>query len=155
MFESQESTPWYRSFAGLIAASVILPPVGLLLLWLRRTTPTRVKILGTLVILVLGAGYFYLFTAWRRSGANEAHYLALEQHRAQQHAQGASATNLTTLESSPSPGVATPAANSTDPQQSTTITEASTAHATRNYWTNFRGPNRDGRYEEMQVTIRW
>ena len=25
------------------------------------------------------------------------------------------------------------------------------AHASRNYWTNFRGPNRDGRYDEMSV----
>jgi outer membrane protein assembly factor BamB len=29
------------------------------------------------------------------------------------------------------------------------------AHATRNYWTNFRGPNRDGRYEEMEVSTAW
>src|SRR5687767_6080921 len=84
MFASQDATPWYRSLTGLIAAAVLLPPVGLVLLWMQRNTLVRRKILGTLCIVLLCAGYVYLFTAWRRSSAYEAHYAALERHRAGQ-----------------------------------------------------------------------
>ncbi|MEP6637137.1 MAG: PQQ-binding-like beta-propeller repeat protein, partial [Acidobacteriota bacterium] len=33
--------------------------------------------------------------------------------------------------------------------------QTASAHPTRNYWTNFRGPNRDGRYDEMAVLTQW
>src|SRR2546430_8603511 len=68
MFETQESTPWHQSLVGLIGASIILPPIGLVLLWLRRNTTARAKILGTLLIALLGTGYFVLFNAWRHYG---------------------------------------------------------------------------------------
>src|SRR5687767_2942609 len=86
MFASQESTPWYRSLTGLIAASVLLPPLGLALLWTRRDAATKIKLLGTLGIVILGASYVYLFSVWRLSSANDAHYEALERHRLQQMA---------------------------------------------------------------------
>ncbi len=92
MFEPQESTPWHQSITSLLAASLLLPPVGLVLLWMRRQTPTRTKLLGSLAIVLLGAGYFFAFSAWRKSSANEAHYAALEQHRAQQAAASGRAT---------------------------------------------------------------
>ncbi|HYG11250.1 MAG TPA: PQQ-binding-like beta-propeller repeat protein, partial [Pyrinomonadaceae bacterium] len=34
-------------------------------------------------------------------------------------------------------------------------TVAPAASSARNYWTNFRGPNRDGRYEERAVKVNW
>ena len=92
MFEPQESEPWYRSVTGLIAASVVLPPLGLAMLWIRRDAATSKKILGTLGILLLGVGYVFLFSTWRRSGANEAVYDAVERDRAQQEASGVAAT---------------------------------------------------------------
>ena len=84
MFATQESTPWYRSLTGLIVASILLPPVGIVLLWTRRRGAVVTKILATLCILALGAGYFFAFTQWRKRSRDDAHYAALEQHRAQQ-----------------------------------------------------------------------
>ena len=78
---------------------------------------------------------------------HEAQYAAVEQHRAQQQKDGQApaAQSPTPTPSqqpgatmSPSPGAASPA-----------------AHATRNYWTSYRGPNRDGKYDEMQVMTNW
>lgn len=149
MFASQESTPWYQSLTGLIASSVILPPVGLALLWMRKNTPMVAKILGSIGIVVLAGVYFQAFKAWRGLNSKEAQFTALEQHRAQQ--QAAPATTAATQPAaaagqSPAPGqTAAPGAS----------TEAASAHATRNYWTNFRGPNRDGRYDEMAVLTKW
>jgi outer membrane protein assembly factor BamB len=159
MFEQQESLPWYRSLAGLIAASVILPPAGLLLLWTRRNTAMRSRIIGTLCIALLAGGYVFLYVTWRRSGS-EAHYTELEQNRAQQKAEAAktdqpAAQASTAPLQSPSPsGSASPLANGQTAVASA-VSPTAAAHASRNYWTNFRGPNRDGRYDEMPVLTSW
>jgi outer membrane protein assembly factor BamB len=144
MFESQESTPWYRSLAGLIVASILIPPLGIVLLWMRRGTAVATKVGASGLILALGVGYVFLLVQWRR-GSNDAHYAQLEQHRAQQQP-AASQTGATTAQ----PGVP---ATSSSPSE--TSNETALAHATRNYWTNFRGPNRDGRYDEMEVSTAW
>ena len=129
MFESQESTPWYRTLAGLIGASLILPPVGLVLLWLRRSTPLLTKALGTLAIFCLVAGYFYLYKTWRYSSDNEAHYAALEQHRAQQQAQAASNPQPAAVPNAAQPAAsAAPAANGQAPTAGTS-SETAAAHA--------------------------
>jgi outer membrane protein assembly factor BamB len=154
MFESQESTPWYRSLVGLIAASVILPPVGLVLVWMRKNIPLVTKVLATMAIVVLGAAYFYAFTSWRKSGTNEAVYDAVEQDRARQQAAGPVAsqpTQAAAQQQAVAPGAAP--GQSGAPTAPTDATAA--AHATKNYWTNFRGPNRDGRYDEMAVLTQW
>ena len=113
MFASQESTPWYRSLTGLIAASVLLPPLGVVLLWTRRESATKAKILGTLLIVVWGVGAFYMLRTWRTSSLYDAHYAALEQHRAQQEAlagsqQAVAPTNPQTA-SATAPATASPA----------------------------------------------
>jgi len=125
MFETQESTPWYRSRASLVAASLFL-------------------------LILLGTGYFFAF---RRSSSNEAHYAALEQQRAQQRAQAQAEANS----QAPAAVAAQPAVPG-QPGASPvagTSSETASAHAVRNYWTNFRGPNRDGRYDEMAVLTSW
>jgi outer membrane protein assembly factor BamB len=155
MFASQESTPWYRSLIGLIAASVLLPPLGIVLLWMRRDSAAK-KILGTVAIVLLGAGYFYCYNVWRNASIYEAHYAALERHRTQQQQAtgneavppGAPQTAVQAPGAQPAPGQ--PAAPGTAPTDQT-----ASAHASRNYWTNFRGPNRDGRYDEMAVLTAW
>src|SRR6185503_4083416 len=89
MFESHDAVPWYRSLAGVIGASVILPPLGIVLLWMRRGTATATKILATAGIVALGAGYVYLYMQWSGKAAKDAHYAALEANRAEQAAQPA------------------------------------------------------------------
>jgi len=123
MFETQESTPWYRSRASLVAASLLL-------------------------LILLGTGYFFVL---RRSNANEAHYALLEQQRAQQRAQ-AEANSQAPAVAAGQPAV--PGQPGASPVAGTS-SETASAHAARNYWTNFRGPNRDGRYDEMAVLTQW
>lgn len=156
MFESQQSTPWHQSITSLIAAALLLPPVGLVLLWARRQTPMRTKLVGSLGIVLLGAGYFFLFNVWSKSSANEAHYAALEQHRAQQQreAMEQAAVNTAAATSS-SPTQQTGVAGSQASPATGSSSETAAAHVSRNYWTNFRGPSRDGRYDEMQVLTNW
>jgi outer membrane protein assembly factor BamB len=125
MFETEESQPWYRS--------------------------TRTQILAAILLLTLGAGAVVLFVSWRRGNEKEAHYAALEQHRAQQAASGDAQTASAPVaaQQSASPSAQVPGA------QPPTVPETAAAHASRNYWTNFRGPNRDGLYDEMPVLTTW
>ena len=134
----------------IIIACILLPPVGLVLLWLNRkppiNTPIR-KVIGSLVLVLLSIWYVFLFNSWRRASVNDAHYDVLEQHRQQQAAQSAPTSAPVAA------ATATPQA-SVAPSPSDTAT-AQTAAPARNYWTNFRGPRRDGKYEEAPITVNW
>ena len=51
---------WYGSRHALLISSVLVPPVGLVLLWVRSGTGAFRKIFGTVPILLLGIFYFHL-----------------------------------------------------------------------------------------------
>jgi len=133
MFEPNEPTPWYRTREGV----------------------TRGVVIASLAIVCLLLGYF-IIKRWSRSD-NEAHYAALEQNRAQQQAQAANPSQPATATTAQPAASASPAANGQPaaPGAPGTSSEVAAAHAVRNYWTNFRGPNRDGRYDEMPVLASW
>src|SRR5829696_6661511 len=80
------------------------------------------------------------------SESRQAHDAAVEQHRQQQAAQAGAPT-------------APAAAVSPSPQASVAASPGDTAAAqpapSRNYWTNFRGPKRDGKYDETPVSTNW
>jgi outer membrane protein assembly factor BamB len=78
------------------------------------------------------------------SRSNDEHYAKLESNRQEQAAQPAPSVTA-----SPSPS---PTANaSPSPGQPPDTATASS----RNYWTNFRGPRRDGKYDEAGVKTNW
>jgi len=131
MFETQESEPFFRSRRGIILTSILA------------------------VLLIAGA--IVLLISRRRDSAKEAHYAALEQHRAQQEQQAAAqpaANGQAPAAAVPGQSPAVPGQPGSAPAVGTSA-ETASAHATRNYWTNFRGPNRDGRYDEMQILTNW
>src|SRR5215470_7806997 len=84
------------------------------------------------------------------SSNHEAQYTAVEQSRAQQQQQAQTAASQ-----SPSPAASQQPNANAQASPATNQTAPLAAHVTRNYWTNFRGPNRDGRYDEMPVLTNW
>jgi outer membrane protein assembly factor BamB len=84
-----------------------------------------------------------VFCAACSSASKEAHYAQVEKHRQEQAAQPAPSAT-TTASPSPSPSV------SPSPGQTVEAPAPS-----RNYWTNFRGPKRDGKYDEASVATNW
>ncbi len=116
MFEEKKNAPWYKS---------------------------PVVLIGAVVMIVLGVVVGFLLL--RRSGANEAHYAALEQHRQQQAAQAPAAAPVAT---------ATPVAQAS-PDASPTQPGEPTTKSGRNYWTTFRGAQRDGTYAITPVSTNW
>jgi outer membrane protein assembly factor BamB len=147
MFEPQEKSPWYRS------------PV------------LRVGVIVFVGIAAIAVAYKLVGT--RLSDSNkDAHYAELERQREAQRQQFANAPATvdpaTANAAAPAPtdpnaanAVAQqqqqPAASGAPPAQGATQVKSDANHAatdapaTRNYWTNFRGPNRDGRYEERAI----
>jgi len=148
------STPWYRSMKLLTIATILLPPVGLIMLWSRRDTETGKKVFASFAIVVLCASYFYFAYNsgfFRESDPDmEAHYAELERQRAQQRELGTSEVAPSTPDTGRS--LASPAANA---NESRPATVAAASRSARSYWTNYRGPSRDGRYDEVPIQTTW
>ena len=113
----------------------------------QKTSPpwykSRTLLIAAGVVVVLIAGAFVVLKVVR-SRSKEAHYDELEAHRRQQAAEAPAVPATTTAP-------ATQASPGASPGQTT----ATPAAAARNYWTNFRGPKRDGHYEEKPVLTSW
>ncbi len=108
---------------------------------------SRIMVVGLCVVVVLAivvAGVLLFLRS--RTTSNEQHYAELEQHRQQQAAQAPAPVPAATANpvAAASPG-ASPAQGGAAP----------TNAPTRNYWTNFRGPKRDGNYEATPVLTSW
>src|SRR5215203_1072750 len=85
-----------------------------------------------------------VFCAGCNSASKDAHYAKVEDNRQQQVAQ------------QPAPIAAAPSPSpSASVAASPGETAAAPAAASRNYWTNFRGPRRDGKYDETSVSTNW
>ena len=87
-----------------------------------------------------------VFCAACSKSSNDAHYAQLEQNRNQQAAQQTASTAA-----APSPSPSPSASVAASPGE----TAAAAPAPSRNYWTNFRGPKRDGRYDEASVSTHW
>lgn len=158
--EGAQGEPWYRTNVALVAASVLLLPAGLVLLWLRRDIAAQKRVLASVCIVALGAGYLYLLLN-RRDSSHDDQYALLEQHRAEQRRQAeltaqAGAPGAQTAGAPATPGQPVPGGASVEGGQPADLSHVETTAApARNYWTDFRGPNRDGRYEEMAIRTSW
>ena len=98
------------------------------------------------VILIAGVWGLYM---WMGSRARDAHDAEVEAHRRQQAAQPAT-------EAAPAQTAAPVAQPSASASPTNPADTPKTAHADdRNYWTNFRGPRRDGKYDESSVSTNW
>jgi outer membrane protein assembly factor BamB len=150
------STPWYQSRALLIVATILLPPVGLILLWLRGDTETGKKVFGSIAILALSAAYLFIFFGSgffaRPDPDSEAHYAELERQRAAQREMAASVPAA--ADQQPRSAVAATTANANEPKPEA-ASQAAVRKSARSYWTNFRGPARDGRYDETPIRTNW
>jgi len=104
---------------------------------------SRTLLISAAVVVVLVVAVFGVWRYLRRQ-STEAHYAELEQHRQRQAAEAAAAPAATAAP-------VTQASPGASPGQ----TAAAPAAPTQNYWTNFRGPKRDGNYEAMPVLTSW
>ncbi len=133
---------------SILLASTVFPPAGLVLLWLRSDTGLMRKLLGSFLITAWGVAYLVLFFGlrYRLNGGGtpipvfdrkESQYAELERSRNQQQPPAA-------VEAAAPAPVAAPDA-AVKPKEP----------AGENYWTGFRGKERNGRYDPLSVLIPW
>src|SRR6185503_16581544 len=144
MFEQEKSAPWYKSTIVIIIAAILLPPIGLGLIWLN-SGPVRRKLIASLAVVLIAIGYVWGFGYLARMRGNEAQYALVEAHRQEQaaHAPAAAAAVTASPVAQPSASASPVAGGATEP-----------AGASRNAWTNFRGSRRDGKYDQA-VSTSW
>jgi len=133
---TNQARPWHQSLTALFLSAVALPPLGLVLLWMRRGTKIVWKLIGSIPILGFAVAHLFLFFGLRVEmdgsvskpmfsfGTRASHYAQLEASRA--------APPPATVQAAPAPVPAAPP-----------------------YWTDFRGPNRDGRYDQTPILTAW
>jgi outer membrane protein assembly factor BamB len=133
-------------------------------------SPRMLMVVVALALALVAGAYLFLRPGVRMSAEEEAHIAALERHRAEQQQQqpGAPADAAAAAPAGEQPAAASdPAAQAqpgevagaqgqTDaPAQGQTDAPAGNSRGRRNYWTDFRGPARDGRYDERPVKTNW
>lgn len=162
-------SPWRSSVSVLLLSLCLLPPFGLVLLWLRPTSTLR-KICGSLLIILLSLVYLRVLFGLRMEldGTGmypifsfhqpEDHYSVLEQHRVLQNDKSVPTPAITgqpqVLRSETREAPDDPSVQDTEATLQSPSSQFSDA-ARKPYWTDFRGPARDGRYDGMQVLTEW
>jgi outer membrane protein assembly factor BamB len=112
------------------------------------TTP-QFRLITTRSIAIVAVFILALATGCTKS-KNEEHYAQVEANRQQQAAQA---------QASPASGTASPSPQASPGAQQTASPDpnapAQLSRPAGNYWTNFRGPKRDGRYDVTPVSTNW
>lgn len=142
----------------LTIATILLPPVGLVMLWLRRDTEISKKIFASFAILGLCASYLYFahnsgFLTWSNTDM-EAHYAELERQRAEQREAASNSPSVSSAADQKTEAAAASVAVA-NADESKPAAVAAPVKSARSYWTNFRGPARDGRYDETPIRTNW
>jgi outer membrane protein assembly factor BamB len=123
----------HKKWSAILAASLLLPPAGLVLLWLRSGTAVLKKIAGSLLIAAIGFAQLVFIYGMKIEffggmkpavsfKSPERQYRAVEESRAAQVTQA------------PAPAPAAPGST---------------------YWADFRGPNRLGHYDQQPILTAW
>ena len=129
-----------QSVWSVVLAAVVFPPAGFVLLWLRSGQRVWKKVAGSVLIAGWSVAWLMLFFGLRfqldGSGVRplpifynrESHYSELERSRATQ-------TPVPVVQAAAPPKA-----------------ESKPLSA---YWTDFRGPHRDGRYDQAPILTAW
>ncbi len=161
MEAASQSTSWRQSGLVRFFAGVLLPPLGLAILWTRPRTGIFKKLFGTLALLILTVGYLVAVFGLRvesdGTGAPtlftfetpESRAAALEKHRSGQRAASPPQTMPAAA------AAAAPAVQAPGSKAAVSPADAPATYAPPPYWTDFRGPHRDARYDEMPVLASW
>jgi outer membrane protein assembly factor BamB len=169
--------PWYGNTAILLIACLVLPPLGIILLWLRPSMGAIRKLLLSGVLALLFVGHLFWFYGmhveldgglrpivnFSDPGSNykrlddpnrRADPAAVERQSPPAAAEsGAQPTPDSTVSSAPNqPETEIAGQPETAPTTAAGGPAASTGDA---YWTDFRGPHRDGRYEQTPIRTNW
>ncbi len=156
-------TAWYQSKAFFLLICLLLPPVGFVLLWFRGGRVTE-KLAGSLLLAALMVAHLFAFYGLRvemdGTGMSPiftfydpaAHYDEIEKSRQEQGSSVVEAASQPPVAAaSTAPAASSPPATAPPPVSASPASPPA-GHA---YWTDFRGPNRDGHYTQGPILTAW
>jgi outer membrane protein assembly factor BamB len=136
---------------------LLLPPLGFVLLWIRRDRKLMIKIAGSLAAILFAWAHLALFWNFHveMNGSlmrpifsfkdTDKHNQEIERLRQVEHSIDASRIQI---QSTPPAAV--------EPEKPTPESKPSLQHAVSSgYWTEYRGPGRIGIYDETEITTDW
>jgi outer membrane protein assembly factor BamB len=144
---------WFKNGIVVWLCIVLLPPLGLALLWMRRDSRLILKLacsLAALLFFILHLVVFWNFRIELNGGLTrpyfgfrnpQKHNEEIEKLRLAEHSIDASRINAAPPEKI-QPGPAEPATKTNPPSR-------------KPYWTEYRGPGRTGIYAEMGIRTDW
>ena len=154
-----QSNVWNKPWSAVLLALILLPPLGLVLLWKRPSAGLALKAAGTLGAVVLNVAHLVILFGLRMEldgsgsrpifyfGGREAHYREIEESRSHEPAPAPAQEVAASLAAS-----AESAAPVAPPAPPATAAAVRTEDA---YWTDYRGPLRDGHYRQMRILTTW
>jgi outer membrane protein assembly factor BamB len=149
--------PWYRYHVVIWLCIILVPPLGLILLWIRRESHLAIKLPGSLAAVVFGILQLFLFWGLRVEFDGSAEHPKLtfknparlnaeiDRLREVNHSVDASQIRAPLPEEVP-PAPAKPEAKP-GPDLRAAVSPA--------YWADFRGPGRAGTYAEAEILTTW
>lgn len=163
---------WLYSWKTIVILSILFPPLGFVLIWLRPSTRLSRRILNSIYVSILAIFYLHRFAGLRieRDGSgmmpiltfqksSEVNYAELERNRARHAQLPLSQPVADDIRMAAPASVDEPAklleSRPSQPASPGTMPKAEPAKSTSAYWTDFRGPKRDGNYKEMGILTRW
>ncbi len=135
---------WLQSFLTIRLFAYVLPPVGVILLWLTPLLSLKKKVLGTIHILVYAIGVgFGLLVMGALLWAWQVPYMEWR---------GSYWPTLTLSKTVPDYGRLE--ADRAQQSKRSFVSELSSTNSAP-YWTGFRGPKRDGHYTQQPILTNW
>ena len=126
----------FRSAPLIAFVSLVAAPVGLVLLWTRDNTAFFRKVFYSLIISGVGVAQAFYYFGWKieMAGSGLPAFVSYKdrevyERKLDKSRQAPSAPTTAEASSSPAPA--------------------------KNYWTDYRGPNRLGVYDEMPILTSW
>jgi outer membrane protein assembly factor BamB len=143
--------PLYLKPIAVLVASLVFPPAGLVLLWMRKPTGVVKKALLSLPILALAVAHLFIFYGLRVElyGAMNPR-LTFDRAESRDRAVEESRAAHADMEPAPTPA---PSAPSPAGQQARPSVDVEPTGST--YWTDFRGPGRLGHYDQVPILTDW
>jgi outer membrane protein assembly factor BamB len=151
------SVPWHKRPSVIWVLIIIVPPAGLILLWMRKDSRLAARILGSVMAILFTVLHLFLFWGlhMEMDGSvtrpifsfrnSRRHNSELEQRHTEEQAADASLMQAPLPQSTPAPAAPVRPAQPAEPSPA--------VHAA--YWTEFRGPERQGIYAQAEILTDW
>jgi outer membrane protein assembly factor BamB len=162
--------PWYRTGWAILGASLVFPPLGLVLLWTKpgwSAGRVVLRLLATVPIAILGLAHLFMVYGMRAemdgSGMPSIFTFRkktkdvedLEKQRAAQKAQAPPPAPVSLQAAAERQEPAADGGGRDAAKEGADKSKPRSAPAVPAYWTEFRGPNRDGIYAERPLLEAW